>query len=116
MHAAVRLAPTGVILVGRLGENHAMLWEIAAKKGLVGTNPAGQPWLDKIEDGFVTASGRFVDREEALKTALSAGQIVESDCGYIEAQNGGPGLELLTFEERRRPAIRRTRQRKRCHI
>lgn len=93
-----------------------MLWEIAANKGLVGTNSAGQAWLDDIENGFVTASGKFVDREEALKTALKARQIIEADRAYIEAQNGGPGLESFAFAERRRPTIHRRRQLKRRRI
>ena len=75
---------------------------MAAKKGLVGTNAAGDPWLDDIEDGFVTSSGKFLTREQAIDAALHAKQITRQDRRHIEAQNGGPGLEMVSFEERRK--------------
>ncbi len=107
MHAAIRITQTGHVLVGQHGECQALLWEIAAKRRLVATNPAGNAWLDEIEDGFVTTSGKFLNRESALNAALRSKQVNESDRSCIEEQNGGPGLELLAFEERcRRPGGR----------
>lgn len=41
-----------------------------------------RPWLESIggEQGFVTSTGRFVDRKEARQIAEAANQIIES-CG-----------------------------------
>lgn len=36
-------------------------------------------WRPGHEQGFITSDGRFVDREEALRIATAAGQIIDDD-------------------------------------
>ena len=84
---AVRL-PDGTTLTG---QTHAIAWDNAARSGgldhylskpFAEFNDRVEPWqeleplmLSSI-NGFLTASGQFVGREEALKLALTAGQVI----------------------------------------
>lgn len=65
----------------RPARHHVLLyaWGMAhwrAGNGITGSGgPAQVP--DDAEEGFVTSTGRFVTREEALTIALAAGQVGE---------------------------------------
>lgn len=60
------------------GKTHFQIMrELIASPDMEGQDVA--KWLLTAEDGFVTTTGRFVDREEAFEIARSAAQIVNND-------------------------------------
>lgn len=68
--AAVAMRVGGLaISMPQPSRHHNVLWEMDAQ-GL-------SPFVHPINQGFLTDSGRFVEREEAVGIAKAAGQIVE---------------------------------------
>lgn len=56
--------------------------------------------FDNVTDGFVTNEGRFVDRKEAYKVAIDAGQMTKEDYlkkGARFKRESDPWLESTTF-------------------
>jgi hypothetical protein len=65
--AAIKLK--GQVFNDRYGKTHAEIGLSMCKKGFCSTYPSGKA------QGFLTNTGMFVDRFQAFKIALEAGQI-----------------------------------------
>ena len=87
--AAVRM-PTGEVFSGQFHGD-------AMKKAL----DAGHLELDTAKDGFVTNTGRFVDRNEAFNLAEQSGQITKEGLQRRGVPAGFNKLESTTFQEAR---------------
>jgi hypothetical protein len=87
--AAVRM-PTGEVFSGSFHGD-------AMKKAL----DAGHLELDTAKDGFVTSTGRFVDRNAAFKLANEAGQVTPESLQKRGVPAGFNKLESTTFQEAR---------------
>lgn len=71
------------------GINHIECWWKAFYDGIIKENPAEQSVVDfvekyGVEEGFVTDTGRFVDRDRAFQIAVAARQ-VDSSMGWLDA-------------------------------
>ncbi len=87
--AAVRM-PTGEVFSGSFHGD-------AMKKAL----DAGHLELDTAKDGFITSTGRFVDRNEAFNLATQAGQVTPESLQKRGVPAGFNKLESTTFQEAR---------------
>jgi hypothetical protein len=60
-------------------KRHADALVYLAKNGILGVN--------NLTQGFITSQGRFVDRAEAKKIAIKAGQIAESEFPQLYSED-----------------------------
>ena len=69
-----------------LFNDHVLVWTVARPGRHCDLMLVGDPKAEeRMESGFVTSTGRFVDRHEAFRIAKAAGQL-------LERAHGGPQL------------------------
>lgn len=73
------------------GFNHIACWWKAFNDGIIEENPADLSIVDfvekyGVEEGFLTDTDRFVDRDQAFKIAVAARQ-VDSKMGWLDAED-----------------------------
>lgn len=68
VRAAIRLEPSNAVCsVARPGRHHNVIWDYCDRTG-------ARRFPGEHTQGFLTNTGRFVDRKEALQLAIAAGQ------------------------------------------
>jgi hypothetical protein len=86
MGPALYFAPAKLVVRGKIGESHFMLWsrlsEALAKKMKISPDKAEKiidtTKPEQIVDGFITSEGKFVNREQAWQLAKKYNQMVKA--------------------------------------
>jgi len=82
----------------RKGSSHVSILLDAVDEGLVEEKGFGN-FVGDYEDGFVTASGKFLNREEAFEQAGKSGQLDEDAVDELSNPDGSGSLESITLNE-----------------
>lgn len=74
MRAALR-SGIWVASLPRPARHHDVKQSVLSSEGTLNPDTDHSAWVHQAEEGFVTSTGRFVDRQEAVTVARAAGQI-----------------------------------------